>query len=507
MSPSYTLPEVKTNLLSGLTVALAMVPEAIAFALIAQVSPLTGLYAAIIVCLITSVFGGRPGMVSGATGALAVVMVSLVVQHGPEYLFFTVILMGIFQLIFALFKLGKFIRMVPYPVMLGFVNGLAIVIFIAQFNHFKTINNQGVSLWMEGFTLYIMVGLIALTILIIYIFPKITKAIPSTLAAIIFTTGLVAFFGIDSKTVGDLGSIAGGIPEFSFPLVPLDLETFKITLPYAFLLASIGLIESLLTLNLIDDMTDTRGRPNKESMAQGAANIVTGFFGGMGGCAMIGQSMININNGAVKRLSGIATAIFLASFVLFLSKWIEMIPLAALIGVMFVVAEKTFEWGSLRLFGKVPLKDIFVGLLVGAVTIVADLAIAVILGVIVSALIFAWEHAKIIEVVAFKNKKGWKIYELKGTLFFASVKNFNELFKIKDDPKEIVIDFKFSKVADHSALMAIDNLANKYKLAGKKLHLVHLSPDCLEVLESAKTMVEINVLEDPKYHIADDKLS
>ena len=507
MSPSYTLPEVKTNLLSGLTVALAMVPEAIAFALIAQVSPLTGLYAAIIVCLITSVFGGRPGMVSGATGALAVVMVSLVVQHGPEYLFFTVILMGIFQLIFALFKLGKFIRMVPYPVMLGFVNGLAIVIFIAQFNHFKTINNQGVSLWMEGFTLYIMVGLIALTILIIYIFPKITKAIPSTLAAIIFTTGLVAFFGIDSKTVGDLGSIAGGIPEFSFPLVPLDLETFKITLPYAFLLASIGLIESLLTLNLIDDMTDTRGRPNKESMAQGAANIVTGFFGGMGGCAMIGQSMININNGAVKRLSGIATAIFLASFVLFLSKWIEMIPLAALIGVMFVVAEKTFEWGSLRLFGKVPSKDIFVGLLVGAVTIVADLAIAVILGVIVSALIFAWEHAKIIEVVAFKNKKGWKIYELKGTLFFASVKNFNELFKIKDDPKEIVIDFKFSKVADHSALMAIDNLANKYKLAGKKLHLVHLSPDCLEVLESAKTMVEINVLEDPKYHIADDKLS
>tara|TARA_B110000240_G_C13308469_1_gene371690 strand:- start:20 stop:784 length:765 start_codon:yes stop_codon:yes gene_type:complete len=254
-------------------------------------------------------------------------------------------------------------------------------------------------------------------------------------------------------------------------------------------------------------MTDTRGRPNKESMAQGFANIITGFFGGMGGCAMIGQSMININNGAVKRLSGIATALFLASFVLFLSKWIEMIPLAALIGVMFVVAEKTFEWGSLRLFGKIPKQDIFVGLLVGAVTIVADLAIAVILGVIVSALIFAWEHAKIIEVTTSKNKKGWKIYELKGTLFFASVKNFNELFKIKDDPNEIIIDFKLSKVTDHSALMAIDSLANKYKLAGKKLHLVHLSPDCLEVLESAKSMVEINVLEDPKYHIADDKLS
>lgn len=507
MSSKYNLPEIKTNLLSGLTVALAMVPEAIAFALIAQVSPLTGLYAAILVCLITSVFGGRPGMVSGATGALAVVMVSLVVQHGPEYLFFTVIMMGILQIIFALFKLGKFIRMVPYPVMLGFVNGLAIVIFIAQFNHFKTINSEGIPIWMEGLPLYIMGGLIALTVAIIYIFPKITKAVPSTLAAIIITTGIVSFFGIDSKTVGDLGSIAGGIPDFNFPLVPLNLETFKITLPYAFLLAAIGLIESLLTLNLIDDMTDTRGRPNKESLAQGFANIVTGFFGGMGGCAMIGQSMININNGAVRRLSGIATAIFLASFVLFLSQWIEMIPLAALIGVMFVVAEKTFEWGSLRLFGKVPKKDIFVGLLVGAVTIIADLAIAVILGVIVSALVFAWEHAKIIEVTIPKSKKGWKTYELKGTLFFASVKNFNDLFKIKDDPKEVIIDFKESKVADHSAIMAIDALANKYKSMGKKLHLVHLSPDCLEVLDSAKSMVELNLLEDPKYHIADDKLS
>ena len=416
-------------------------------------------------------------------------------------------MMGLLQIIFALFKLGKFIRMVPYPVMLGFVNGLAIVIFIAQFNHFKTINSEGMAIWIEGIPLYIMAGLISLTVAIIYLFPKITKAVPSTLAAIIITTGIVSFFGIDSKTVGDLGSIAGGIPDFNFPLVPMNLETFKITLPYAFLLAAIGLIESLLTLNLIDDMTDTRGRPNKESLAQGFANIVTGFFGGMGGCAMIGQSMININNGAVRRLSGIATALFLASFVLFLSQWIEMIPLAALIGVMFVVAEKTFEWGSLRLFGKVPRKDIFVGLLVGAVTIVADLAIAVILGVIVSALVFAWEHARIIEVTTSKNKKGWKIYELKGTLFFASVKNFNELFKIKEDPKEIIIDFKLSKVADHSALMAIDSLANKYKLAGKKLHLVHLSPDCLEVLESAKKMVEINVLEDPKYHIADDKLS
>ena len=505
--PSYKLTEVKTNLLSGLTVALAMVPEAIAFALIAQVSPLTGLYAAILVCFITSFFGGRPGMVSGATGALAVVMVSLVIQHGIEYLFLTVILMGLIQIIFALFKLGKFIRMVPYPVMLGFVNGLAVVIFMAQFNHFKTQSNDGVSIWMSGYSLNLMLGLTALTVFIIYIFPKITKLIPSTLVAIFSVSAVVAFFGLDTKTVGDLGLIAGGIPEFSIPNVPINFETLKITLPYAFLLAAIGLIESLLTLNLIDDMTDTRGKPNKESMAQGCANIVTGFFGGMGGCAMIGQSMININNGALRRLSGISTAIFLASFVLFLSDWIEMIPLAALIGVMFVVAEKTFEWGSLRLFGKVPIKDVFVGLLVGAVTVVADLAIAVILGVIVSALIFAWEHAKVIEVSSSINDRGWKVYELKGTLFFASVKNFNDLFKINEDTDEVIIDFKQSKVADHSALMAIDNLASKYKTAGKNLHLIHLSPDCLEVLESAKSMVEVNVLEDPRYHVADDKLS
>ena len=488
--------EVKVNLLSGLTVALAMVPEAIAFALIAQVSPLTGLYAAIIICFITAVFGGRPGMVSGATGALAVVMVSLVVLHGSEYLFFTVIMMGVLQIIFALFKLGKLIRMVPYPVMLGFVNGLAVVIFIAQFNHFKVMNAEGASAWLSGPPLHAMLYLVALTVAIIYIFPKVTKAIPSTLAAIIFTTAVVFFLGIDTKTVGDLGSIAGGIPEFNFPLVPINLETFKIILPYAFLLASIGLIESLLTLNLIDDMTDSRGKPNKESMAQGIGNIVTGFFGGMGGCAMIGQSMININNGAVKRLSGIATAIFLASFVLFLSDWIEMIPLAALIGVMFVVAEKTFEWGSLRLFGKVPQKDIFVGLLVGAITIIADLAIAVMLGVIVSALIYVWEHAKFIEVSTSENKQGWKIYELKGALFFASVKNFNDLFTIKDDPNEIIIDFKLSKVADHSALMAIGNLANKYKLAGKNLRLINLSEDCIEVLDDAKNMIEINILKD-----------
>jgi sulfate permease, SulP family len=499
--------EIRTNLLSGLTVALAMVPEAIAFALIAHVSPLTGLYAAIIVCLITAVFGGRPGMISGATGALAVVMVALVVEHGVDYLFATVVLMGLLQVTFALFKLGKFIRMVPYPVMLGFVNGLAIVIFLAQFGHFKELGADGVSLWMSGAALYTMLGLTALTMLLIYLIPLLTKAIPSSLGAIIIVSTIVGFFGLDTKTVGDLGSIAGGMPAFHLPDVAYNFETLQIIFPYAFLLACIGLIETLLTLNLIDDMTNTRGRPNKESMAQGAANIITGFFGGMGGCAMIGQSMININNGALKRLSGIATAIFLASFILFLSHWIELIPLAALIGVMFVVAEKTFEWGTLRLFGKVPKEDIFVGLLVGGVTIIADLAIAVILGVIVSALVFAWKHAKKIEVTTRIDKQRFKTYYLNGTLFFASAKNFHELFDIQNDPKDIVIDFKDSRVVDHSAIMAIDNLAGKYKAAGKKLHLVHLSPDCVDILETAKDMVEINRIEDPRYHIADDKIS
>ncbi len=502
----YSPHEIKTNLLSGLTVALAMVPEAIAFALIAHVSPLTGLYAAFMVALITSTFGGRPGMISGAAGALAVVMVALVVQHGVQYLFATIILMGLLQILFAIAKLGKFIRMVPHPVMLGFVNGLAIVIFLAQFGHFKTVSADGASTWMSGAALYTMLGLIAVTVAIIYLLPKLTKAVPSTLAAIAVVSCAVIFLNIDTKTVGDLGSIAGGLPTFHLPEVPYNFETLKIIFPYALILAAVGLIETLLTLNLIDDMTDTRGKPNRESMAQGAANVVTGFFGGMGGCAMIGQSMINVNNGALRRLSGIATALFLISFILFASKWIEMIPLAALIGVMFVVSAKTFEWGSLRLFGKVPKQDIFVGLLVGSVTVIADLAIAVILGVVVSALVFAWEHAKQINASSYLDEKGWKVYELQGTLFFASISAFQNLFSPNNDPEEVVIDFKNAKVVDHSALVAIDGLAVRYQSAGKKLHLKHLSADCLELLENAKGMIEVNVMEDPKYHIADNKL-
>ncbi len=499
--------ELKTNVLSGLTVSLALVPEAIAFALVAHVSPLTGLYAAFIVCLMTAAMGGRPGMISGATGALAVVMVSLVTQHGAEYLFATVILMGVLQLIFAAFKLGKFIRMVPYSVMLGFVNGLAIVIFMAQFGHFKVMGADGTSNWMSGHALLVMFGLIALTMAIIYLLPKLTNVIPSTLAAILIVAGLVSVLGIETKTVGDMGSIAGGLPQFHLPQVPFNLATLYIIFPYALILAAIGLIETLLTLNLIDEMTGTRGRPNRESMAQGLANVVGGFFATMGGCAMIGQSMINIGNGARHRLSGIAAAIFLLAFILFLSKWIEMIPLAALIGLMFVVSEKTFEWGSLQALRKIPRQDAIIVIGVTVITVLTDLAIAVLAGVVFAALVFAWQHAKQIQVTISTDEKGWKIYTLKGSLFFASVANFASLFTPKDDPEHVVIEFREARVVDHSAIEAIDALAARYQQAGKRLHLRHLSPDCLEVLEKAKEMVEINEYEDPHYHIADNKLN
>ena len=504
--PNYSLSHVKLCVLSGLTVALALVPEAIAFAFVAHVHPLTGLYAAFIVGLITAAFGGRPGMISGATGALAVVMVALVVTHGVEYLFATVVLMGVLQILFGLFKLGKFIRMVPFPVMVGFVNGLAIVIFLAQFGHFKTPDADGNPVWMTGMPLYTMLGLIALTMAIIYLLPKLTRALPSTLAGIVIVSLLVIYGGVDTKTVGDMASIEGGLPQFHIPDVPFDWETLKIVFPYSLILAAIGLIESLLTLNLIDEMTDTRGKPNRECVAQGSANVVTGFFGGMGGCAMIGQSMINVSNGATQRLSGVAAALFLLSFILFASEWIEMIPLAALVGLMFVVSEKTFEWGSLTALRRVPRSDAFVVVAVTVITVFTDLAIAVVTGVVISALVFAWQHAKQIKVSIHIDAKGWKVYELEGSLFFASTAEFQTLFDPRDDPGEVVVEFRRARVMDHSAVAAIDALANRYQQAGKRLHLRHLSPDCLEVLTNAKDMVELNVAEDPHYHIADNKL-
>ena len=496
----------RTNVLSGLTVSLALVPEAIAFALVAQVSPLTGLYAAFIVCLVTAALGGRPGMISGATGALAVVMVALVTQHGVEYLFATVVLMGLLQLLFAAAKLGKLIRMVPHSVMLGFVNGLAIVIFMAQFGHFKVAGPDGTLHWMNAQSLAVMLGLIALTMAIIYLLPKLTTAIPSALAAILIVAVLVAVTGIETKTVGDMGSIAGGLPTFHVPDVPFNLDTLYIIFPYALILAAIGLIETLLTLNLIDEITDTRGMPNRESMAQGLANVIGGFFATMGGCAMIGQSMININNGARHRISGIVAAVFLLGFILFLSRWIELIPLAALVGLMFVVSEKTFEWGSLQALRKIPRQDAIIVVGVMLITVLTDLAIAVLAGIVFAALVFAWQQARQIQVDTSIDANGWKVYRLSGVLFFASTANFARLFSPKDDPDHVVVEFAQARVADHSAIEAIDSLATRYQQAGKTLHLRHLSPDCLELLSKAKEMVEIDRYADPHYHIADSKL-
>ena len=497
----------KNEILSGLTVALALVPEAVAFAFVAGVEPLVGLYAAFMVGLLASIFGGRPGMISGATGAMAVVMVALVAEHGVEYLFAAVVLAGLIQMGAGLLRLGKFIRIVPHPVMLGFVNGLAIVIFLAQIQHFQISLPDGTSEWMSGDTLGLFVTLIILTMVIIHYLPKLTGAFPSSLAAIIVVSVLVIGLDLDTATVGDLASIKGEFPSFHIPAVPFSYETLMIILPYSFILAAVGLIESLLTLSLIDEVTNTRGRGNRECMGQGIANTVTGFFGGMGGCAMIGQSMINVNSGGRQRLSGISAALFLLVFILFASPLIEQIPMAALVGVMFIVVMATFEWSSLRIIRKIPLTDAFVLVLVSAVTVFTDLAVAVVVGVIVSALAFAWEHAKHINVNGYDDENGSRVYELNGPLFFGSVKSFLELFNPEDDPQDVIIEFQNSRVADHSAIEAIDTLAEKYIAAGKTLHLRHLSKECRELLKKAGDLVEVNVMEDPRYHVADDQLA
>ncbi|MDH5436150.1 MAG: SulP family inorganic anion transporter [Gammaproteobacteria bacterium] len=496
----------QNEILSGLTVALALVPEAVAFAFVAGVEPLVGLYAAFMVGLLAAIFGGRPGMISGATGAMAVVMVSLVAQHGVEYLFAAVVLTGIIQITAGILRLGKYIRIVPHPVMLGFVNGLAIVIFLAQLQQFQIKDTQGITQWMTGDPLWILLGLIALTMTIIHFLPKLTNKFPSSLAAIIVVSLLVIYLGIDTRTVGDMASIKGELPSFHIPSVPFSMETLFIIFPYAIILAAVGLIESLLTLSLIDEITQTRGQGNRECIGQGIANTTTGFFGGMGGCAMIGQSMINVNSGGHKRLSGVAAALFLLCFILFASSLIEMIPMAALIGVMFIVVIGTFEWSSLRIFGKIPLSDAFVLILVSAVTVATDLAVAVVVGVIVSALVFAWEHAKHINVKGYDDDKGSRVYELNGPLFFGSVKDFLDLFNPENDPDDVIIEFQNSRVADHSAIEAIDTLADRYIAAGKKLHLRHLSPECRLLLRKAGNLVEVNVMEDPQYHVADDEL-
>ncbi|MDH5300838.1 MAG: SulP family inorganic anion transporter [Gammaproteobacteria bacterium] len=498
---------IRNDLMSGLTVALALVPEAVAFAFIAGVEPLVGLYAAFMVGLLAATFGGRPGMISGATGAMAVVMVALVANHGVEYLFAAVVLTGVIQILAGVLKLGKYIRIVPHPVMLGFVNGLAIVIFLAQLQHFQIEDATGSMNWMSSSALAIMLGLVALTMLIIHFLPKLTTALPASLAAILVVSLAVIYLGIDTRTVGDMASIQGGLPDFHIPAVPFTLETLWIILPYAVILAAVGLIESLLTMSLIDDVTNTRGRPNRECIGQGIANTSTGFFGGMGGCAMIGQSMININSGGRGRLSGISAALFLLCFILFASSLIEMIPIAALVGVMFMVVLGTFAWSSFRILRKIPRGDAFVLILVSSVTVFTDLAVAVIVGVIVSALAFAWEHAKHINVKTWVDQQGAKVYELHGPLFFGSVKSFLELFHPESDPNDVIIEFQHSRVCDHSAIEAIDNLAEKYIKTGKTLHIRHLSAECRQLLRKAGDMVEVNVMEDPRYHVADDKLA
>jgi len=494
----------KTEVLSGLTVALALIPEAVAFAFIAGLSPLTGLYAAFMMGLVTSILGGRPGMISGATGAVAVVLVTLAASHGVEYIFATVILAGILQITAGSLRLGKLMRLVPHPVIFGFVNGLAIIIFMSQLDQFK----QGDGNWMTGSPLYILLGLVVLTMGIIWGLPKFTKVIPASLTAILIVFGLVSVFNIDTKTVGDIAAIKGGFPPFHIPIIPLTLDTLVLILPYAAIVAGVGLIESLLTLNIIDEITETRGRGNKEAVAQGIANVASGFFSGMGGCAMIGQSLINVSSGARARLSGIVAAVMLLVFIMFGSSLIEQVPMAALTGLMIMVSIGTFEWASLKTFTKMPKSDVFLMILVTLVTAVLhNLALAVLIGVILAALFFAYDNAKRIRARKYIDENGVKHYEMFGPLFFASIAAFNEKFDVLNDPQQVIIDFAESRVVDMSAIEALNKITERYHKVGKKVHLRHLSPDCRQLMKNADAIIDVNVMEDPTYKLAVDELS
>ena len=503
----------KTEVLSGLTVSLALVPEAVAFALVAGLAPLVGLYAAFIVGLVTALFGGRPGMISGATGALAVVMVEMThevvdvrglsPELAAEYIFATVILMGAFQVGAGLLRWGKFIRMVPYPVMLGFVNGLAIVIGLAQLEQFRVERADGTEGWMRGAELWLSLGLVGLTMLVIWLLPKVSRVVPAPLAAIGIVAALVIGLDLDVPTVGDLASIGGGLPTASMPEVPFTWETLRFILPYAVILAAIGLIESLLTLNLVGEIVDKKGGASQECTALGGANLLSGFFGSMGGCAMIGQSMINIKSGGRTRVAATVAALLLLCYILFASPVIELIPLAALVGVMFMVVIGTFAWKSIQIMRRIPRADAAVIVLVTVVTVMEDLAVAVVFGVIVSALVFAWRQATRMEAEIETDGSGAKIYRLSGPLFFGSVQSFTGLFSPKDDPDRVVIDFRDSRVADHSGLSAIDALAERYARRGKDLRLRHLSPDCRDLLGRAGQLIEPSP-DDPEYGVAAD---
>ena len=485
----------KVEILAGLTVALALVPEAVAFSLIAGLPPLVGLYAAFVMGIVTAIFGGRPGMISGATGAVAVVIVALVITHGIEYVFATIILAGLLQLIIGLLKLGKLIRLVPHPVMFGFVNGLAIIIFLAQVDQFKTEVN-GETVWLFDGAFYVMLGLVLLTIAIMVFLPRLTKAVPSSLVAILSVFAIVVGLDIETKTVGDIASISGGFPPFHIPEVPFTLETLQIIFPYALMVAAVGLIESLLTLNLIDQITETRGNSNRECLAQGGGNVLSGLFFGMGGCAMLGQSLINVSSGARARISAVVAALTLLIFIMFAGPIIERVPMAALAGLMVMVAIGTFEWISFKLIGKMPTSDVIVGILVAAITVLLhNLALAVLIGVIISALVFAWESAKRIRARKYIDDQGVKHYELFGPLFFGSATAFNEKFDVLNDPEDVIIDFKESRIADMSAIEAVNVLTERYHKQGKKLHLRNLSDSSHQKLLKADDVIAVNILE------------
>jgi SulP family sulfate permease len=468
------------NALAGLTTSFALVPECIAFALVAHLNPLTGLYGAFFICTITAIFGGRPGMISGAAGSMAVVIVALVAQHGVQYFLATVVLSGLIMLLFGVLRLGKLVSMVPHPVMLGFVNGLAIVIAWSQLQHFKA-DGQ----WLAGVNMAWMCGLVALTMLVVYLLPRLTKAVPPALVAIVGVGLLSEFLKLPARTLGDMAHIAGGLPVFDLPAVPLNMETLHIVLPYAVLMAVVGLLETLLTFNLTDEITETRGLPNRECVALGAANVASGLFGGMGGCAMIGQTMINLSSGGRTRVSGVVSGIMILLFILFLSPWIERIPLAALVGVMFVVAQQTFAWGSLRVLGKVPRHDALLIVVVTCITVATDLAVAVLCGIVIAALSFAWRHAREIRTDAATAEDGVKTYTPHGTLFFASIAHFNDLFDPQGDPQLVVLDCRYLRLADHSAVVAVSSLNERYTRAGKHLQVQHLSRRCELLLQRA----------------------
>ncbi|WP_421943541.1 SulP family inorganic anion transporter [Pedobacter sp.] len=495
----------RNEILAGLTVAMTMMPESLSFAILAGFPPLVGLYAAFIMGLITSVLGGRPGLISGGAGATVIVLIALMKSNGIEYVFAAVILGGVIQILIGLFKLGKFIRLVPQPVMYGFVNGLAVIIFLAQLEQFKTLVN-GELVWLSGNALYLMAGLVLLTIAIVVITPKLTKAFPPSLLAIIVVFTLVLVFNIDTKTVKDIASVSGGFPPFHIPKIPFEFETLKIIFPYALIMACVGLTEGLLTLNLVDEITATKGNGNRECLAQGTANIANGFFFGMGGCPMIAQTLVNLSSGSRARLSGIIASLTILVIILFGAPIIEKVPMAALTGVMIMVAVGTFEWASFRIINKMPKQDIFIGITVALITILLhNLALAVLVGVIISALVFAWESAKRIRAKKYIDELGVKYYEIYGPLFFASVSAFNEKFDVVNDPEKVVIDFSESRIADMSGIDALHKLTQRYAEAGKTLHLKALSADCRTLLKNAEAVIEINIIDDPNYSVVTKK--